>query len=388
MTIANGSQHQMAYIAESTFGTTPSTPTFKILRHNSSTLGLEKGLATSDELRSDRQIVDQRHGQESNPGEIVTDMIYGAHDDFIEAVLGGTWTTEIDSTAITANAADGSFTRTAGDFTSDGFAQYDVVTASGYAAAGNTGRFLVTGVTATVLSVTPLEGQTMSTEAGDGDEQFIVPATVMTGTTRRYFTIEEKFDDVTQYKRHTGANMNTWAFSLEATDDGAIINNSFGIVAKGQTDAQTAISGSTYTAANSNTPFASFDGSIRDNGTLMSVASTVSLNVDNGMNPIYVVGSKTTLLPSIARSNLSGSMTVYYEDQTILDKFINETESALAMEVTDPAGNKYWIYVPRVKYNSGKVTVPGEDPLTAEVGWQGLYDSDFDNNIVVQRVPV
>ena len=95
MTIADGSLHSLHYIAESTYGTTPSTPTWTPLPHTATTLGLEKETIESEKLRGDRFVEDVRHGNKSIGGDVSGELEYGAFDDMLEAVLGGTWSTNV-----------------------------------------------------------------------------------------------------------------------------------------------------------------------------------------------------------------------------------------------------------------------------------------------------
>ena len=95
MTIATGSRHNMAYVVESTFGTTPSTPVFTPIRHTGTTIGLSKDSIESEELREDRQIANYRHGNKSVSGDINFELSYGSFDDILEAVLCGTWNTDV-----------------------------------------------------------------------------------------------------------------------------------------------------------------------------------------------------------------------------------------------------------------------------------------------------
>ena len=63
MAIANGAQHSLHFIAESTYGTTPSTPTWTPLPHTGATLALSKDGIESEKLRGDRQVEDFRHDE-------------------------------------------------------------------------------------------------------------------------------------------------------------------------------------------------------------------------------------------------------------------------------------------------------------------------------------
>ena len=98
MTIATGSRHDMAYIEEVTFGTTPATPPFKAIRHTGTTLGLSKDAIESEELREDRQIAHYRHGNKAVSGDINFELSDGSFDDLIEAVMCGAWTADVVKT--------------------------------------------------------------------------------------------------------------------------------------------------------------------------------------------------------------------------------------------------------------------------------------------------
>ena len=95
MTIATGSRHDMAYVAETVFGTTPATPVLKPIRHTGTTLGLSKDAIESEELRQDRQVANFRHGNKSVAGDLNVELSYGTFDDLIEATLAGTWATDV-----------------------------------------------------------------------------------------------------------------------------------------------------------------------------------------------------------------------------------------------------------------------------------------------------
>src|SRR6478736_4239215 len=90
--MSDSARHGLFAIAEVTYGTTPAvTPALKTIRHTGTTLALSKGTFMSEELRPDRQIVDFRHGVRQTGGDMDHELSYGSLDDFLEAVLMGTW---------------------------------------------------------------------------------------------------------------------------------------------------------------------------------------------------------------------------------------------------------------------------------------------------------
>lgn len=302
MTIATGSRHNLAYVAESTFGTTPSTPGFQNLRHTGTTLGLSKDAIESEELRDDRQIAHFRHGNKNVSGDVNIELSYGTFDDFIEAALAGTWATNI----------------------------------------------------------------------------------LKAGTTRRSFTIERHHEDIGKYLRSTGCSINTLSLSVAPN---SMITGSFGVIGSGFTAAGSAITGSTYTAETTTAPFDSFTGSITEGGSSIAIVTGLELSIDNGMEALYVVGQDTTLEPSIGKSTVTGSVTAYFEDITLLNKFVNETESSLQFTLTDSAGKDYIFLMPKIKYNSGNPEAAGPGAVTISLDFVALYDSTALTQLKITRQP-
>lgn len=311
--MANGSRHSMSYVAESSYGVTPSNPVFTPIRHTGTTLALSKESLQSEEIRSDRQIADFRHGSFQTGGDINVELSYGSFDYLLEAVLCGTWKAD-------APAA--------------------------------------------------------------GTDQ------LKAGVTRRSFTIERHFGDLLAaqkpYHRFTGVEFNTLALAVAAN---AMITATFGVVGQGFSTDTAALTGATYSNATTTSPLDSFTGTLKENGSLIAVITEIQLNVENGLESRFVVGSKQSIRPSIGRSNVSGTITAYFEDSTLLDKFVNETESSIEFELPDGAGNLLTFKLPRVKYNGGQPDVEGEGPITLSMPFQALLDSVTGTNLIIERTP-
>lgn len=95
MSFASGARSYLAYIAETVFNTTPATPELNELRTTGNSIALSKETLESEEIRSDRQITDLRHGNVSVGGDINVELSHGALNDFLEAALGGSWTADV-----------------------------------------------------------------------------------------------------------------------------------------------------------------------------------------------------------------------------------------------------------------------------------------------------
>tara|TARA_B110001450_G_scaffold247984_1_gene263635 strand:+ start:426 stop:1337 length:912 start_codon:yes stop_codon:yes gene_type:complete len=302
MTIATGSRHNLSYVLESTFGTTPTNPSFTPIRHTGTTLGLSKDSIESEELREDRQVAHYRHGNKSVTGDVNFELSYGGLDDLLQATLCGTWATNV----------------------------------------------------------------------------------LLAGTTRRSFTVERHHQDIGKFLRSTGCQFNTMSLSVAPN---SMVTGSFGVIGSGFSSSGTALTNATYSAESTTAPFDSFTGAITEGGSAIAIITALELNIDNGMEALYVVGSSDTLLPSIGKSMVTGSVTAYFENTTLMDKFVNETTSALQFTLTDAAGNDYIVLLPKVKYNSGNPEVSGPGAITLTLDFVSLFNSASDKQIKITRVP-
>jgi len=308
-----GSRHSLAFIEEdTTYGTTPTSPTFIDARHTSCSLGLSKTSLESAEIRADRQIAHFRHGNKSVAGDIGIELSYGTFDDLLEAALGGTWDVDTPSAGIDQLQA---------------------------------------------------------------------------GTTRRSFTFERKFANlsVPEWHRYTGAEVNT--LSLTVTPD-AIVTGTMGIVAQDVAIGTAILSGATYGSATTTEPFDSFTGSITEGGGAIGTVTSLEMTLENGLSPLFAVGSATTDQPVIGKSRVTGTLTTYFQSKTLLDKFINETASSLVFILEDLAGNTYDFTLPNIKYTGGQPDVEGEGEITIALPFTALYDSTEGSNITIERNPI
>lgn len=213
--------------------------------------------------------------------------------------------------------------------------------------------------------------------------------TLKAGTVRRSFTVERFFGDIASldkpFHRFTGVEFNTLALAVSAN---AMVTATFGVVGKDLATDTVVVAGATYGAATTTSPMDSFTGVLEEAGTPIAVITEIQLNLDNGLDPRFVVGSKTTIRPAIGRSNISGTITAYFENSLLLDKFINETESSIKFALPDVAGNELRIALPRIKYNGGQPDVQGEGPITLSMPFQALYHVASASNIIIEREAV
>jgi len=95
MAFGDGAGTRIAYIAESTFGTTPATPAFQVLRTTGGGVSTNKTTAISDELQADRNVRDEIQLGQDVAGSYPFELSYGSFDDILAAVMFGDWAANI-----------------------------------------------------------------------------------------------------------------------------------------------------------------------------------------------------------------------------------------------------------------------------------------------------
>jgi len=207
---------------------------------------------------------------------------------------------------------------------------------------------------------------------------------IKVGTTPKYFTIEDAAEDISQFRKFTGMAVSGMSVSIAPNQ---MVSTTFDMVGKDMTQAATTAStGGTPTAASSNQPFDSYSGTISDGGSAVSIVTSIDFSIQNSLAPTFVVGSDAAQSLEYGRAVVEGTMTVYYEDATLINKFLNETESTIEVSVDDPtAANSYTFLFPRVKYNGASVPVQNPQSRLITMPFVGLYDATEGTNIKLTR---
>tara|TARA_R110000782_G_scaffold29668_1_gene73678 strand:- start:787 stop:1701 length:915 start_codon:yes stop_codon:yes gene_type:complete len=302
MAFAQGSRSSLAYIAETTFGTTPSTPTLANLPINSHSLDLTKDRVEGNEIQADRMSRVDRHGNKQAGGSIEVDLRKGDYDELLESAFFNSYATD-------------------------------------------------------VLKV---------------------------GTTPKYFSMEDAANDINQFRMFTGLAVSSVNFSIAPNQ---MVTSTFEMVGKGMTQAATTGStGGAPTASSTNSPFDSYSGTISDGGAGISIVTSIDFSLTNSLAPTFVVGADNAQSLEFGRAVVEGTMTVYYEDQTLINKFLNETESSIEVSIDDPTGaNPYTFLFPRVKYNGASVPLQNPQSRLITLPFVALYDTVENTNLKMTR---
>lgn len=305
MAFSQGSRAGLSYVVESTFGTTPTTPSLIQLPYTTHSLNLTKERVTGNDIQPDRMPRVDRHGNRSVAGDIVVDLRKGDYDPLFESAFFNTFSTN-------------------------------------------------------VLKI---------------------------GTTPKYFSIEDAATDISQFRLFTGMAVSSLAVSIRPNQ---MVTGTFSMVGKDMTIANTSVD-AVKTASSANAPFDAYSGALsigNAGGALSSAAIITGLDftINNALAPTFVVGSASTPQLEYGMATVEGTITAYFEDAALINRFLNETETALQVSVDDPTGSSdyTWLF-PRVKINGADVPVDNPTSRIVTLPFVALYDTTEATNIKLTR---
>lgn len=207
---------------------------------------------------------------------------------------------------------------------------------------------------------------------------------IKVGTTPKFLTIEDYAQDIDQARLFTGCAVNSMAVSLAPNQ---MVTTTFGMVGKDMTISATE---KTVSAASGAAPFDAYSGdlAIGNVGASSPVAIVTGMDftLTNSFAPTFVIGDDSAPSLEYGRAEVEGTLSAYFEDASLINRFLNETETELEVSVNDPTGNNAYTFLfPRVKINSADVGVDGPTSRIISMSFVALYDSTEGTNLSITR---
>ena len=210
------------------------------------------------------------------------------------------------------------------------------------------------------------------------------------GTTPQFLAFEDASMDITQFRQFSGCLVNTASFSIAPNQ---MVQTTFDIMGRDMTQAQTSLD-STPTAITGYEPFDSYNGELLEGGvgtgdTICNI-SQLQFSIANDVTPAHVIlcaaNRDTAAQMQFGMATVEGTLTAYYEDDALIDKFLAETETELSVTVDDPTGaNGYTFYMPRVKFNGAAVPVANMQSRLVEIPFVALKDTSAGYSLRLTR---
>jgi hypothetical protein len=296
----------LAYVAETVAGTTPGSPSMKKIR-TTDPLQIQGDIEQlqTEESYSHRQAVMSRNGAKSVSGNVPVELSYGAFDEWIEAVLGGSWSTETAGT----------------------------------------------------------------------------PEVLKIGNAIKTFTVERGNTTNNIFERFLGVNPN----SLSVTMNPAVATATFGLIGMDiGTPAGSAL-GSPANVAN-NEPFDGLgNATLQEGGSGIATVTSVQFQINNNRSIGRLLGSDAGDVPTNGNIEITGTLTARFNNQTLLNKFLNGIASTLELVLNDQAGTESLTFkFENIKY-SGSQIQNNESALDISLPFTALYDASEATALTVTR---
>lgn len=207
------------------------------------------------------------------------------------------------------------------------------------------------------------------------------------GSTVKSFSIEDAATDINQYRLFKGCVASSASFSIKPNQ---MVTTTFSMVGQDVVISGTSVD-AVKTAITGNQPFDAYSGTIKiaNAGAALASLATVTgvdFSINNNLAPTYVVGSAVTPQFEVGLATVEGTITAYFEDATLVNRFINETETAFEVSVDDPTGlSDYTFLFPRVKFTGADVPVDGPTSRIITLPFVALYDTTEASNVKLTR---
>lgn len=187
------------------------------------------------------------------------------------------------------------------------------------------------------------------------------------GQTITSFTVEKGFTDIVQYLPYTAVTPTKLSMSIKPN---TIIPITIECVGKNAVAASSTPLKASPTAISSNPPFDSFTGSITEGGSAIATVTGIDFSLDNQTNGTEIIFINTISGITDGKGKVTGTVSAYFTDVTLLNKFVNETTSSIVVTLTDSLGNSLTINFASLKYTGGDPDVADDGSVTLSLPFE------------------
>jgi len=309
-------------------------------------------------------------------------MRYGDLDVLLAGALQSTWVTTVVS-GVAASAYFSGATINAGSSLLAACVSGQFIRVAGASATANNGDYRITALASMGAGRhnISLADASSGAAASFTSDVFVAATTlkgknIRNGTTSRSYTVEKAFADVSTFHVYKGMRVTSLGLNFQSQ---AILTGSMGFTGKSQI-ASTTATASAVTAASTNEVMNAsgnvariWEGSQVVTGV---VFQNVTLDLNNNPREQTRVGSDALAGVATGRCEITGGLSAYFEDNTLINKFIAGTASSFRFQVTDADGNSYIFTIPRTKYTDFTITATGPNNDVMQAGsWGATVDS-------------
>lgn len=339
---ASGVFKQVAIKEETTYGVLPVATGAQLLRRTDASFNLSKDTYESNEIRTDLQTADMRHGVRRVGGTLNGELSPGSYAAYLAALVKREFASVTALTALSLTVAGTgptyTITRATGSFLTSGLKIGQVIrlTAGTFNAANLNKNLFIVALTALEATVIVLNGSALVAEGPIATATITVPGKTTyvptTGHTDKSFSIEEWYSDISRSEVFSGCKFTKASVQLPPSGMATL-----GLDVSGKDHGQAPGSVRYFTsptALSSSGVVAAVNGVLRVGGVTMATVTGLNFDIEAGFTGDPVVGANVVPTQFAGRVKVSGQFTAYFEDGVIPAAFFDETELGIQVALT------------------------------------------------------
>lgn len=377
---ANTAQY---YVLETTPGVTPTNPAWSILRNTGGIPAVTRDALVSNELDGSRETSSIRTGNKQVTGEFAIEFGPRSQDELLAGAMTSSWVagSTVTGVSVTVDADAKTYTRAAGDFTTDvevgDLVQFPDLTGN------NSKPFIATAVSA--LVVTGAAIQYALTDESAVTTDLVVADKLETGNLCKSYSV------LTWFKGKCGApdsylltkGVEFTGFTIEQAVN-AMVTGSFPFIGLSQEVLSTYPTGSTFPSEAKRDPFSSVDVSAYNGTAPLELVDTFTITNDNGASAQFALGNASVAFVERGKAANTFSLAGKLYDMTLLNLFLNETQIELT-SVLENQGGAMSFTLKRAELTAATPEIGGPESITLTMEGQATGNA-IQSSIVIQRI--
>lgn len=368
---ASGANAVLAYQKEATYGLTPTTGAYQLIRFVSEDLQQNTGTLESNEIDPGRQVTDVTRSSLSAGGTVNAEISNKTYKDWWEWLLQADATWAVGATVIAAGSVDMVSATT--EFTAQTtFTNApnvgDWVRVSGMDLDVNNGLFKVATVTSNT-SFTVHNNSALADESAATAVTITVLDSITNGKLFASMSILKEFEEDAavlpvddQIYVYRGSVLGTGSVSAAIEQK---VTGSFGILAAQEvsyTDANDPSTAGGRTAVPGTRTF----GTVEDMSALLEgnteyPMQSFAFTADNGLRAQLEMGILGAIGIGSANFRVTGSHTALFKNKTVMQKYRDFTETSLEIGMLDSNGDGLVYELPAMHYTAGRQVSGGNN---------------------------
>jgi hypothetical protein len=203
---------------------------------------------------------------------------------------------------------------------------------------------------------------------------------IKTGKVLNTVTFEQWHSDISKGFVYTGCFFDKMQIKIPVnglvTIDGTV--NGFNMTT------ETSSLSASPTAAVTEQPYVATTATLNEGGSAIAYLTAIDIAIDNGAVALNVLGAVTPQGYTPGMSKVTGTITAWFPDLTLVNKFLNGTSTSIEVTLTDGV-NTIDVLLPAIFYTGTKKPVQGQGAISVTLPFTAVRDGTALSNIVITR---